>query len=178
MKLALTSLILALLLSSCSRMSEEQLWETAKQNYEQGKFKEAIENYREIVDKFKDSKEAPTAQWTIAQIYNSDLKDFRGAIGEYRKFIELYPNNERAPKAMFLMGFIYNNDLHNIDSAKIAYESYLSKYPHDELAQSAQMEIMTLGKDPSELIQPEVALKEETPKNAKKPESGKVQKKK
>lgn len=178
MKFVLASLILTFIFSSCSRMSEEQLWDAAKQNYEQGKIKEAIENYREIVDRFKDSKEAPAAQWTIAQIYNSDLKDFRGAIVEYRKYIELYPNNAQTPKAMFLMGFIYNNDLHNIDSAKIAYEVFLTKYPNDELAQSAQMEIMTLGKDPSELIQPEVALKEETPKTAKKLESGKVQMKK
>lgn len=153
MKVVSLLLITLLVLSACSRMSEEELWAAAKQNYEQEKFKEAIDNYCQIVDRFKKSKKAPTAQMTIAQIYNSDLKDFHGAITEYRKFIELFPSDAQTPKAMFLIGFIYNNQLHNYDSAKIAYEAFVEKYPEHELTPSARMEIATLGVDPNELIQ-------------------------
>jgi TolA-binding protein len=176
---AFSLLVVALVIfSSCSRMSEAELWTAAKQNYEQQKFAETIENYRQIVDRFKQVEKAPSAQLTIAQIYNSDLKDFHSAIAEYRKFTEIFPNDKQAPKAMFLIGFVYNNDLRNIDSAKIAYEAFLAKYPGDELAESAKMEIATLGKDPSELIKAEVAVKEETPQAEKKSEAGKVKKKK
>ena len=178
MKAASLLFFALIIFSSCSRMSEEELWTAAKQNYEQQKFVEAIENYRQIVDRFKETEKAPSSQITIAQIYNSDLKDFHSAIAEYRKFTEIFPNDKQTPKAMFLIGFVYNNDLHNIDSAKIAYETFLSKYPGDELAESAKMEIATLGKDPSELIKTEVAVKEETPQAEKKTESGKVKKKK
>ena len=164
--------------SSCSRMSEAELWTAAKQNYEQQKFVEAIENYRQIVDRFNQTEKAPTAQMTIARIYNSDLKDFHSAIAEYRKLTEIFQNDKQAPTAMFLIGFVYNNDLHNIDSAKIAYEAFLAKYPSDELAESAKMEIATLGKDPSELIKAEVAVKDETPHAEKKSEASKVKKKK
>ncbi len=168
-------LIGLLIFSSCSRISEEELWSSAEKNYLEQKLNEAINDYREIVKKYPKSTKADSAQFLIASIYNNELQDFRNAITEYKKFTELFPNDYKTPKALFLIGFIYNNQLHEIDSAKIVYEEFIAKYPDDELAPSAQMEIITLGKDPSELIQPELAIKEETQK-AKKSGSAKAKK--
>lgn len=174
---AVTLLLIGLLIfSSCSRISEDELWTSADKNYKEQKYQEAINDYRQIVEKFSKSEKADSAQFLIASIYNNELHDYHGAIAEYKKFTELFQGDPKTPKAMFLIGFIYNNQLNNLDSAKIAYEVFLNKYPTDELAPSAQREIATLGKDPSELIQPELAIKEETPKV--KPKSGSAKAKK
>jgi hypothetical protein len=58
---------------------------------------------------------------------------------------------------LFLSGFIYNNDLRQLDSAKIVYETFLKKYPDHELAASARFELETLGKDPSQTLNPQTA---------------------
>lgn len=176
MKVVSLLLVVLFIFSSCGRMSEQELWTAAQQNYEQQKFKEAIDSYRHIVEKFSESQNADSAQLLIAAIYNNELQDFHAALAEYRRFTELYPTDPKVPKAMFLIGFIYNNQLHNIDSAKLAYEAFLAKFPIDELAASAQMEIQTLGKDPSELIQPKLVIKEETPKGKTKSGSTKAKK--
>ncbi|RCK75123.1 MAG: hypothetical protein IGBAC_1259 [Ignavibacteriae bacterium] len=145
---------------SCSRVSEEELWKQSQTLIEEGKHKEAIEKLKQFVKEFPKSEKAPDAQFYIASIYNNDLHEFENAIEEYRNFVEMFPEHSNAPKALFLIGFIYNNQLHQLDKAKSAYEEFLNKYPDHELTQSAQIEIQTLGKNPEELIPPEIVSKE------------------
>ncbi|MDI6804535.1 MAG: outer membrane protein assembly factor BamD [Bacteroidota bacterium] len=166
--LAALLFIFGLVIFSCSRVSEEELWKSSESLLQEQKYAEAIEKLTEIVKKYPKGEKAAEAQFLIAALYNNDLHDFEKAIAEYKKFVELFPDNPQVPKTMFLIGFVYNNQLHNFDSAKIAYEAFLEKFPHHELAPSAQMEIQTLGKSPEELIQPEVAMKPETKEIKKK----------
>lgn len=165
-----------LFLCSCNRETEEELWTAARKYYDEQRFEEAIVNYQKILTSFPKSEKLDSAQLLIAAICNNDLQDYNRAIAEYKKFIELFPDNPSISKAMFLIGFIYNNQLHKLDSAKIAYEAFLSKFPDDELAPSAKIEIQTLGKDPSELILPEIALKDELPKEKIKSDKKKIKK--
>lgn len=154
-------LVFGLTIFSCSRVSEEELWQSSESLLQEQKYSEAIEKLKELVKKYPKGKKAAEAQLLIATLYNNDLHDFEKAIAEYKKFVELFPDDPQVPKTMFLIGFIYNNQLNNLDSAKIAYEAFLEKFPDHELAPSAQMEIQTLGKSPEELIQPKVALEPE-----------------
>lgn len=162
--LFITLILLSIILLSCSRITDEELWSQSQTLIEEGKHKEAIEKLKELVDDYPKSEKAPTAQFYIASIYNNELQDFENAIKEYRKFVEMFPEDSNTPKALFLIGFIYNNQLHQLENAKSAYEEFLNKYPDHELAQSAQIEIQTLGKSPEEFIQPEVAIKKEKEK--------------
>lgn len=161
-------IVFGIVIFSCSRVSEEELWKSSETFLQEQKYVEAIEKLREIVKEYPKGDKSATAQFLMATIYNNDLHDFEKAISEYKKFVELFPDDPQVPKAMFLIGFVYNNQLHNLDSAKIAYEAFLKKFPEHELAPSAQMEIQTLGKAPEELIQPEVAMKPETKETKKK----------
>ena len=167
MKKLVSILIAMSFIYSCSRISEEDLWISADQEYKQHNYMSAIAKYQEIVEKFKNNPRADSAQYLIASIYNNELQEYRNAISEYRKLVKLFPNSQKSPKVMFLIGFIYNNQLNEYDSARIAYEEFIEKYPNDDLVQDAQIEIATLGKDPSELIPPEIAIKEEAPKSKK-----------
>ena len=142
----------ALLLASCSRKSEEQLYSEARNYENQNLLQLAIDDYHEIVQRFPKGTHAEEAQYRIALIYNNDLKDMQKAVDAYRAFAALFPQSKETPSAMFLTGFLYNNELHRLDSAKMAYESFLQKYPNDELAQSAKYELQTLGQDPTVVL--------------------------
>ena len=147
--------ILLVLLSSCSRKSEEQLIKEAETAQEQKNFQIAVERYQELADRYSQSARAETSLYRIALIYNNDLHDVEHAVEAYRKFYTSYPESKDAPTAMFLRGFIFNNELHKIDSAKVVYEAFLQHYPRHELATSARFELETLGKDPGQFITPE-----------------------
>ena len=128
MKKLVSILIAMSFIYSCSRISEEDLWISADQEYKQHNYMSAIAKYQEIVEKFKNNPRADSAQYLIASIYNNELQEYRNAISEYRKLVKLFPNSQKSPKVMFLIGFIYNNQLNEYDSARIAYEEFIEKY--------------------------------------------------
>lgn len=161
MKTIALVLILAFVISACSRMSEDELFQKAQDAYEQKNFTEAIQNIQELLDRFPKGKYAEASILMLATIYNDDLQDYHNAIAAYRKFNEQFPDAEKAPMALFLVGFMYNNQLHNYDSARIAYEQFLTKYPTHEMAPSAKFELDNLGKSPDELFRTQVAEKEQ-----------------
>jgi len=162
MKLSYLSLILLILLASCSRKSEKELYDEGREQQEQKNFQLAIERFQEVVEKFPQTAYAETSQYLIAIIYNNDLHDTRKAVTAYQKFYTLFPLSAEAPNALFLTGFLYNNELHNIDSARIAYEAFLQRYPAHALAVSAKFEVETLGKDPTQVLQLQAATESES----------------
>ncbi|HLX12355.1 MAG TPA: tetratricopeptide repeat protein, partial [Bacteroidota bacterium] len=123
-------LIPALLLISCSRKSEEQLFTEGRSNEDQKFFQLAIENYRELVIRYPKGQHAEEAQYRVALIFNNDIRDMQRAVDSYRTFLAMFPESKDAPSAMFLAAFLYNNELHRLDSAKALYESFLQKYPN------------------------------------------------
>lgn len=167
MKQTLVFIALAVLFTSCSRKTAPQLMQEASDSLGAKSYTAAIERYQEIVDRFGQSAAAETALFRIASIYGNDVHDQRKALGAYELFCQKYPNSGDAPTALFLTGFIFNNELHLYDSARLAYESFLKKYPGHSLASSAQFELQTLGKDPAEFLQPQVAEGNEAEKNPK-----------
>lgn len=160
MKFLYLSLVFLLVFSSCSRKSEQELYDEGKTAQSQKNFQIAIERYQEVVERSPSSAYAESSQYRIAVIYNNDLHENTKAIQAYQKFYAMFPASSEAPNALFLVGFLYNNELHNIDSAKIAYESFLQKYPNHSLVTSAEFELETLGKDPSQLLQSRVLSKD------------------
>lgn len=160
MKQTALLIVILFLVSSCSRKSGQQLYQEAQTAEGQKNYPAALQAYQEIIDKSPTSAYAESSLYRIALIYNNDVRDFGKAISAYQQFCSIFPNSPKAPTALFLTGFIYNNELHRLDSAKIMYETFLQKYPSHELATSAKFELETLGKDPTQFLQPQVAEKE------------------
>ena len=157
MKYFVEFVALALTLSSCSRQSAKELYEEGITAYDQKNYQLAVEKFREVVDRSAATAYAESSQFRIAMIYNNDLHDFPKSVAEYQKFTLLFPSSKESPTALFLTGFLFNNELHKLDSAKVVYEEFLQKYPDHQLALSAKFELNSLGKDPTELLQPEPA---------------------
>ncbi len=159
--LAAVFILSAVLLISCSKESEDELWNSAQNFISVSKYEQAIEKLAKLIDVYPNGLLASQSQLLIATIYNNELQEYQSAVNEYKKFADLYTEDSMHPKAMFLIGFIYNNQLHDFENAKIAYEKFLERYPDHELVPSAQMEIQTLGMDLNELIQPEIVSEDD-----------------
>ena len=149
--------ILLFILSSCTPKSDVDLYTDAKAAEGKKDFQKASEIYEQIVDQFSTTAYAETSLLHLSVIYNNDLKDSRKAIHSYQRYYTMFPTSKQAPTMLFLSGFIYNNDLHQLDSARTVYETFLKKYPDHELAASARFELETLGKDPSQTLNPQTA---------------------
>lgn len=160
MKLTLLFTTFVLVASSCSRLNEEELFQTAQTAHQQNNAQEALAKLQELVERFPEGKHAETSRFLIARIYNDDLHDYQKAISAYHKHRELFPDSVRASTALFSIGFIYNNELHQYDSAKAVYEQFLALYPSHDMAPSAKFELETLGKNPEELFKTKVAAKQ------------------
>ena len=145
-------LVLVLILSSCSRKSDTELYTDAKAAEAIKDFQKAVELYEQVVDRFPTVATAESSLVRLSVIYNNDIKDPRKAIDAYRRCYSMFPSSKQAPTMLFLTGFVFNNELHMLDSARIVYETFLQKYPDNDLAASAKFELETLGKDPSMAI--------------------------
>jgi len=158
-------LVFSVAILSCSRMSEDELFQAAQASYDQENFKQAAEQYEELVDRFPQGKHAEESLFLVANMYGEKMENYRLTIATHRKSRALYPQGEKAAASLFLIGFIYNNQLHDLDSARMAYLQFLSEYPQDAMAPSAKFELENLGKNPEELFKSRVAEKEEPAKS-------------
>ena len=161
MKRTSVILLIVLMLSSCAKKSDQQLFKDGQAAEEQKDFTSALANYQEVVDQFPQTALAESSQLRMAVVYNNDLRDIPKSIESYRKFCAMFPKSPQAPTALFLTGFLFNNELHSVDSAKMVYETFIQNYPDHELTSSARFELETLGKDPTQIFQPDVASKTE-----------------
>lgn len=60
-----------------------------------------IKLYNEIIDVFPNTKDAITAEFQIAFIYNNYLKDYDEAEKRYSKFIDKYPDSDLVESAKY-----------------------------------------------------------------------------
>ena len=162
MKYSNLLLIILLVFSSCTRKTDQQLFQEGQDAQGKKDFLLAIEKYQELIDQHANSSHADSAQLLVALIYNNDLRDMERAVRAYQKVYTFFPQSTMAPTAMFLAGFIFNNELHKLDTAKLMYETFLQKYPEHELAASAKFEMESFGKDPMQFIPQELIVPETT----------------
>lgn len=162
MKFAISLIaITTILFSSCSKKTDADLYREGFAAEEQKEYHRAADLYEEVVAHFPSQAYAESSLVRLSILYNNDLKDTRKALHSYQRFYAMFPQSKQAPSMLFLAGFLYNNELRQLDSARMIYESFLQKYPEHELAQSAKFELETLGKDPGQALNTQVAAAEE-----------------
>ncbi len=157
----------AIVIASCARVSEDDLWKKAEQVRSAGNADSAILLCQKMLSDYPQGKEAANALFMLAEAYNGK-QDFHAAVNSYAAYAVKYPDSSSAPLAMFLVGFIYDGNLQMYDSARAAYQNFLSKYPNHELAASARSEIDNMGKTPDEIIGMSKDLTAKTKKSPKK----------
>jgi TolA-binding protein len=152
MSKSLAILVLLVLVVSCKKLTDEELWNNGVEAQKANKFDESLQDYQKLVDDYPKSPKVPDALYAIGSISQDQRRDIYRAMGSYRRIVQEYPTSPTASGAQFLIGFLYNNELKNVDSARMAYEEFLKKYPDNPMAPSARFELENLGKDPNQIL--------------------------
>ncbi len=168
LKILLLILIPALLLTACSKESEDSILLAAKTKLEEAKkldtenkpedakkaYGEAIELYKKFLTEYPTSPKAPEVYSSIAKIYVDNLRDYPNAIKHYEELIQKHPATKESKYGMFMVAFIYDEMLKDKEKAKVSYQKFLDKYPKDEdpnekMSESARMMLQMLDENRS-----------------------------
>lgn len=153
-KFLLLLIIPALLLTACSKESEDTILMNAKAKMEEGKkfegegkaedakksYNEAVELYKKFLTEYPSSQKAPEVYSNIAKIYVDNLRDYPNAIKYYEELSTKHPASKESKYGMFMVAFIYDEMLKDKNKAKENYKKFLDKYPKDEDANEKMSE--------------------------------------
>ena len=131
---------------SCTKHSEETLWNNAKLKVdeasklrEQGNQEEykklcyeALEILKQYLTDYPSSEKIPEVYHSIAVIYMDFLMDFDNAVKYFNELTRRYPESKFTRYAMFMTAFIYDEMLKDKNKAIDAYQKFVDKYPEDK----------------------------------------------
>ncbi len=129
--------------------SAQQLAWDGMEAYEEGDYKEAIEQFQQLKDWYPFSKYAILAELKIADSHYH-LENYEEAIFAYEEFEKLHPRNEAVPYVIYQIGRCYFDQIDTIDRdqtpARKAYETFQrleKQFPDDKYARSGVEHITT-----------------------------------
>ncbi len=122
-----------------SSLSEQELYEQAKQAFDAGELEKARQGFEEFTKRFPDSKNADNAQFWIGEIYYRE-KWYEKAIVEYQKVVEDYPKGNKVRSAMLKQGYAFLNIGDNAN-ARLILKDLIRKYPNTTEAQLATQKL-------------------------------------
>ncbi len=126
--------------------AQELAWD-GMDAYEDGNYREAIENFQTLKDWYPFSKYAILAELKIADAHYH-LQEYDEAIFAYEEFENLHPRNEAVPYVIYQIGRCYYDQIDTIDRdqtpARKALETFQrlqKQYPDDQYARSGNEHI-------------------------------------
>jgi len=128
-------------------------YQYAQALYKSGETIAAITEFRNLQQKFPDSKYAESSLFTVGFIKFQE-GEFKEAIDDFRYVLQIYKNSALTPVVFYSIGDAYFN-LGMYDSAIVNYQNVLTKYPSSEYVFDAingmQYSYVAMGK-PDEAI--------------------------
>jgi tol-pal system protein YbgF len=122
--------------------SEDEVYRSAKQAFDQGDFDTARQRFQEFIKRYPDSKNADNAQFWIGEIYYRE-QWYEKAILEYQNVIEKYPKGNKAPAALLKQGLAFSN-IGDTANAKLILEELGRKYPKSNEAKVGAEKLKTM----------------------------------
>ena len=122
--------------------SEDEVYRSAKQAFDQGDFDAARQGFQEFIKRYPNSKNADNAQFWIGEIYYRE-KWYEKAILEYQNVIENYPKGNKVPAALLKQGLAFSN-IGDTANAKLILQELNRKYPKSNEARVAAEKLKTL----------------------------------
>jgi tol-pal system protein YbgF len=121
--------------SSAKAPSEEELYNRAKQSFEQGNTAQARRGFEELIQRYPNSASADNAQFWIGETFFRD-KAYEKSILEYQKVIEKYPKGNKVPAALLKQGYAFLALGDKVNS-RLLFEELVRKYPRSPEAKLA-----------------------------------------
>jgi len=110
------------------KISDTDLYASAKQAFDQGDFEAARVGFNKIITEYPTSQHADNAQFWIGEIYYRE-KWYEKAILEYQKVIENYPKGNKVPASLLKQGFAFLS-LGDKANARLILNELAKKYPN------------------------------------------------
>ncbi|MFZ0613166.1 MAG: tol-pal system protein YbgF [Desulfobacterales bacterium] len=120
-------------------LSEQDLYDQAKQAFDAGELQKAREGFQEYTKRYPNAKNADNAQFWIGEIYYRE-KWYEKAIVEYQKVVENYPKGNKVGSAMLKQGYAFLN-IGDKANARIILKDLIAKYPNSTEAQLATQKL-------------------------------------
>lgn len=131
----------------CAGMSAESLWENARRDKSTGKLEIAMTEYRNYVQCYADTANAPVAQYEIGMMYfnngQSDPKYYEDAVKAFDG-MDRFPENPKTPEALYYKGVSLMKADHRTE-AGTAFKEYLKRYPQGTHVAAAHTNLENLG---------------------------------
>ncbi len=157
-RIVILSLISIFLFSGCAwfQTKDEQtapeLAADGMDEFQNGKYKSAIELFEQLKDWYPFSKYAILAELKIADAYYH-LQEYEDAVLAYEEFEGLHPSNEAIPYVVYQIGLCYFEQIDTIDrdqstarKALAAFRRLLKQFPDNAYAVKASADIRTCVK--------------------------------
>ena len=129
-------------------------YQYAQALYKSGESEAAITEFRNLQQKFPDSKYAESSLFTVGFIKFQD-GEFKEAINDYHYVIQIYKNSALTPVVYYSIGDAYFN-LGIYDSAIVNYRNVVTKYPSSEYVYDAingmQYSYVAMGKSDEAVV--------------------------
>jgi outer membrane protein assembly factor BamD len=129
--------------------SAQQLAWDGMDAYEDGDYKEAIDQFQQLKDWYPFSKYAILAELKIADS-NYHLENYEEAIFAYEEFEKLHPRNEAIPYVIYQIGRCYFDQIDTIDrdqtparKAYVTFQRLEKQFPNDQYARSGSEHLTT-----------------------------------
>ena len=122
-----------------SSLSEQELYDQAKQAFDAGELEKAREGFQEFTKRFPNSQNADNAQFWIGEIYYRE-KWYEKAIVEYQKVVENYPKGNKIRSAMLKQGYAFLN-IGDKANARLILKELINKYPDTTESQLAAQKL-------------------------------------
>lgn len=138
------ALVLIVNLVACDR-SGELAYKQGDKLWEEGKYVEALAQYREVVSKDPDGRLAADALYQMGNIYSLNLKDYQRAVEAYRRLVSANPRTPFSPDAQKKIAEIYRDKYGDLGGAISEYQRLVDLYPKEAdraLFQMAQCHIL------------------------------------
>jgi tol-pal system protein YbgF len=121
--------------TSAKAPSEEELYNRAKQAFDQGQTAQARRGFEELVQRYPSSSNADNAQFWVGETFFRE-KAYEKAILEYQKVIEKYPKGNKVPAALLKQGHAFLGLGDKVNS-RLIFEELIRKYPQSSEAKAA-----------------------------------------
>jgi tol-pal system protein YbgF len=123
--------------------SPEQLYSFAYHQYNQGKYEQAIANFRRYLEGYGQTEAADNALFWIAESLNAQGRSSE-ALREYERLLADYPRSDRAAAALFKKGVLLLQ-LERREEGVTTLRSIITQYPAAPEATQATQELTRLG---------------------------------
>jgi len=159
MKKIFLFLFISLFIAGCSKKTETEYMNKAKESWQKNDITEAINAYESLVKDYPDGVQAPKALMELGKIYQykvdkklTDRESLDKAVETFKKLFARYPKSDEAPLALFMIAFIQANELQMYDEATKNYKLFIEKFPEHPMAQNAKDELSTMGMTPDQIL--------------------------